>query len=56
MKEWTNNGVLEVLDTTLRDGEQTPGVSFTPAEKLQIARLLLGQLHLKIFSQFLKSS
>lgn len=29
------------MDTTLRDGEQTPDVSYTPLEKLQLARLLL---------------
>ena len=28
------------LDTTLRDGEQTPGISLTPDEKLLIAKRL----------------
>jgi len=29
------------MDTTLRDGEQTPDVAYSPAEKRQLARLLL---------------
>lgn len=35
---------ISVMDTTLRDGEQTSGVSFTFDEKLSMAKLLLEDL------------
>ena len=35
---------VEIMDCTLRDGEQTSGVSFLPHEKLMIARMLLADV------------
>ena len=36
---------IEIMDCTLRDGEQTSGVSFLPHEKLMIARKLLKDVN-----------
>jgi len=36
---------VEILDSTLRDGEQTNGVSFLPHEKLMMARMLLHDVN-----------
>ena len=35
---------IEIMDTTLRDGEQTSGVSFSTSEKLTISKLLIEEL------------
>jgi len=32
--------IVEIFDTTLRDGEQSPGAAMTPATRLRIARML----------------
>lgn len=39
-----NKRKIEIMDTTLRDGEQTSGVSFSVSEKLTLAKLLLDEL------------
>ena len=36
MKQWN----VEICDVTLRDGEQTPGVSFSCEEKIEVAEML----------------
>ena len=36
----TNSNYVKIFDTTLRDGEQSPGATMTSAEKLEVARSL----------------
>ncbi|MBR4842771.1 MAG: 3-isopropylmalate dehydratase small subunit [Bacteroidaceae bacterium] len=44
-KERDSKRYIEILDTTLRDGEQTSGVSFSNQEKLSIVQSLLSELN-----------
>ncbi len=36
---------IEIMDATLRDGEQAPNIAYTPSEKLQIAQLLISKVN-----------
>ncbi len=47
-------GEIMIVDTTCRDGEQMPGISFTTEEKLEIARRLesLGVEQLETFATY----
>jgi 2-isopropylmalate synthase len=40
MEKATGNNVVQIFDTTLRDGEQSPGASMTAEQKVVIARQL----------------
>ncbi|MEE8250029.1 MAG: 2-isopropylmalate synthase, partial [Gammaproteobacteria bacterium] len=35
---------IAIMDTTLRDGEQTPDIAYTASEKLHVARMLLADV------------
>lgn len=43
-KQESSHRFIEIMDTTLRDGEQTSGVSFAATEKLSMARCLIEDL------------
>lgn len=39
-----SDNAIRIMDTTLRDGEQTSGVSFSKTEKMNIAKILLEEV------------
>ena len=44
---------IEIMDTTLRDGEQMQGISYTPVEKLHITAFLLKEVNNKELTETL---
>jgi D-citramalate synthase len=38
--------IITIMDTTLRDGEQTPGIAYTPSEKHHMCKFLLEEVGL----------
>ena len=42
----TADDLITIMDTTLRDGEQTSGVAFNDAEKLSVAKVLLEDVNI----------
>lgn len=47
MSDWNDPNYVRIFDTTLRDGEQSPGATMTSDEKLEVARAL-GKLGVDI--------
>lgn len=45
----TNIQIKRILDSTLREGEQTPNVYFTPEEKANIAKMLIETIGQKLY-------
>ena len=41
LKDFSLSDNIVIYDSTLRDGEQMPGISFSPEQKLELAKAFL---------------